>query len=583
MTSSTAPTESPPSLYRYFTSEHKGRTALMAFLFLLAGVAEGLGLITLLPILELAMGSDTGAEPSAAAAWAATALQAVGLPLTLEVLLATLVALFCAKALAIVAASQQAGFIVARVAMEMRLDLIRSLIKARWLHFTSYPTGFYANAISNEAQRTAWSFREFTNVISDSILALTYVAVVLMISWQTALAGAVVGAFVLFLLRGFIRESRAAGSSQATLMRSLIARLTGALPGFKPIKAMAREEYLLPLMESETEGFYKAQQRAVVAASLVQGAQEPIIVAALAVGLWGVVSFTSVAFASVILMAALFYRLTATVANIQRRLVTVAEGEATFESLMDHIYAARENREMWTGTEPAPPLEDALRVEEVSYTYEDGAHVFSDIDAEFRSGEMVALVGGSGEGKTTLCDLIIGLLEPTSGRITVDGWDLRDLDMRSWRKRLAYVPQEPLLFADSVWINVTLGDESFTRDDVEEALRAAGAWEFVQELPEGLESQVGERGATFSGGQRQRITLARALIGKPRLLLLDEPTTALDRATEQEICDTLDALRGDITILAISHQPAIRAICDRVLQLSEGVLSEIDKTAAAEL
>jgi ATP-binding cassette subfamily C protein len=547
----------------------------MVGLFLIAAVAEGLGLITLLPILELAMGSNTGADPTGPAKWIASALGLVGLPLTLEVLLGTLVVLFCGKALAVVAANRQAGFVVAKVAMDLRLDLIRNLLTAQWLHFTSYPTGYHANAISNEAQRTAYTFRGFTNAISDAVLALIYIVVVLLISWQTALAAALVGAGVLVVLNGFVGESRLAGASQASLMRSLIARLTGALPALKPIKAMAREDYLLPLMESETTGYYRAQQRAIVAASMIQGIQEPVVVAALAVGLWAVVSFTSVAFTSVIVMAALFYRLTATVANLQQRLVWVAEGEATYDSLQEHIHAAGRNRETWEGTAEAPPLLDALRLEDVAFAYGDGPPVFQHIDAELRSGEMVALVGGSGEGKTTLCDLLIGLLEPTEGTITVDGRDLRDLDIRSWRKQLAYVPQEPLLFADSILLNVTLGDASMTRDDVEAALRAAGAWDFVQQLPDGMDAVVGERGATLSGGQRQRITLARALIGNPRLLLLDEPTTALDRDTEREICATLESLKGRMTILAISHQPAIRSISDRVLQLQGGVLEPL--------
>jgi ATP-binding cassette subfamily C protein len=576
MTSSPQTHESPPSLIRFFTTEYKGRTAIMVFLFLLAGIAEGLGLMTLLPILELAMDAGVGAEPSGPAAWIASALGLVGLPLTIEILLGVLVVLFCGKALAIVAANQQAGFIVAKVAMEMRLELIRSLLKAQWLHFTGYPTGYHANAISNEAQRSANAFREFTNVLSDGMLAFTYVVVVVLISWQTALAGVIVGAAVLMLLRGFIGESREAGSSQASLMRDLIARLTGALPALKPIKAMAREEYLLPLMEAETTGYYKAQQRAIVAGSLVQGLQEPIIVAALALGLWAVLSFTSAPFASVLLMAALFYRLTATVANLQRRLVSVAEGEATYESLQGHIYSARANREEWEGTAESPDLVEAVRLEDVGFAYGDGPPVFSNIDVELRIGEMVALVGGSGEGKTTLCDIIIGLLVPTEGRVTVDGMDLRDIDMRSWRKRIAYVPQEPLLFADSVRLNVTLGDESLSDGDVERALRAAGAWGFVQELDGGLDALIGERGSTLSGGQRQRITLARALVGKPRLLLLDEPTTALDNATEREICNTLAELKGDLTTLAISHQPAIRSIADRVLQLQGGVLTEME-------
>lgn len=546
----------------------------MASLFLVAGLAEGVGLITLLPILELAMEMGDGVEPTGLAAVVASLLGAVGLDFTLEILLGALVLMFCGKALAIVAANQQAGFIVARVAMEMRLELLRGLLKARWIHFIAYPTGFLANAISNEAQRTAAAYREFTSILSDAILAVVYVVVVLLVSWQTALAGTIVGAGVLYLLRGFVGESRLAGGDQAQLMRALIARLTGALPALKPVKAMAREDYLLPLLESETEGFYKAQERAVVAFAMVHGMQEPIIVTALAVGLWGVVTFTSVPFASMIVMAALFYRLTATVANMQRRAVTVAEGEASYTSLQQHIYAARENAESWRGTEAPPSLSDSLVLDDVSFEYLEGVPVLRGIDARINTGELVALVGPSGEGKTTLCDLIVGLLEPTGGAILVDGQNLSGLDMHGWRRGIGYVPQEPLLFSDTILRNVTLGDADVSRADVEQALRTAGAWNFVSALEDGIDHEVGERGGTLSGGQRQRIALARALVGSPRLLILDEPTTALDAVTEAGICDALVALKGRITMVAISHQPAIRDIADRVFRLEGGVMAE---------
>jgi len=545
----------------------------MVLFFLLAGLAEGIGLVTLLPILELAMEGSGGADPSGLTSVLVRILETVGLPLTLEVLLVTLVLTFCAKALAVVAATQQAGFIVAQVAMELRLQLIRSLLKARWEHFTSYPSGFLSNAISSEAQRTAWAYREFTNILSDSILALTYMMVVLLISWQTALAGSLVGAGVLFALKGFVGESRDAGGEQASLLRTMIARLTGALPGIKPIKAMAREDYVLPLLESETKGFYKAQQRVVVASAMVHGLQEPIMVGALATGLWVVVSFTTIPFPSVLVMAALFYRLTATIANIQRRSVFVAEGEATYDSLQEHIYAARAHQEEWSGVEAAPELRDALEVDRVSFAYGTGPEVLQDVSLELRSGEMVALVGPSGEGKTTLCDLMVGLLRPTAGRIVVDGVDLGQVDMHSWRRSIGYVPQEPILFHDSVLLNVTLGDDEISREEVVGALRTAGAWEFVEQLPGGLDHEVGERGGTLSGGQRQRIALARALVGSPRLLILDEPTTALDADTEAEICRTLDRLKGRVTIIAISHQPAIASVSDRVLTLQGGRIS----------
>jgi ATP-binding cassette subfamily C protein len=165
----------------------------------------------------------------------------------------------------------------------------------------------------------------------------------------------------------------------------------------------------------------------------------------------------------------------------------------------------------------------------------------------------------------------MGLLRPQKGEIFVDNLPLAEVDLRSWRKMIGYVPQETLLLHDTILINVTLGAPDLAEADVEEALRAAGAWEFVRAMPQGMHSTVGERGSMLSGGQRQRIAIARALVHKPKLLILDEPTSALDPDTESAICETLGQLRdGRITTLAISHQPTILEVADRAYELREG-------------
>ena len=169
-----------------------------------------------------------------------------------------------------------------------------------------------------------------------------------------------------------------------------------------------------------------------------------------------------------------------------------------------------------------------------------------------------------------IVDLVIALLRPQQGEIFIDDLPLAQVDLRSWRKMIGYVPQETLLLHDTVFINVTLGDPDLTEKDAELALRAAGAWEFVTAMSQGMYSFVGERGSRLSGGQRQRIAIARALVHKPKLLILDEPTSALDPESEADICETLTQLRGGITILAISHQPVFMKTADRAYHLEDG-------------
>ena len=169
-----------------------------------------------------------------------------------------------------------------------------------------------------------------------------------------------------------------------------------------------------------------------------------------------------------------------------------------------------------------------------------------------------------------MADLLIGLLRPQKGQIWIDDQPLSTIDIRSWRLMIGYVPQETLLLHDTVMKNVTLGAPELSEKDVENALVAAGIWDFVTTMPQGMHTTVGERGGKLSGGQRQRIAIARALVHKPSLLILDEATSGLDPETETRICDTLRGLRRKLTILAISHQPTLINAADRAYRIQDG-------------
>ena len=223
----------------------------------------------------------------------------------------------------------------------------------------------------------------------------------------------------------------------------------------------------------------------------------------------------------------------------------------------------------------SPQLDAGIALEGVEFAY-DGQTVLEDASLEIPAGQITALVGGSGGGKTTVTDLVMGLVRPGAGEVRVDGVSLEQLDVGAWRKLIGYVPQEVVLFHDTVRVNVTFGDDSISDEEVERALRAAGVWDVVRALPGGIEASVGERGSRLSGGERARVGLARALAGRPKLLILDEATAALDPETERIVLSTLEALRGDVTVLAISHQPALRDVADRVYRIQAGQAERIE-------
>jgi ATP-binding cassette subfamily C protein len=195
---------------------------------------------------------------------------------------------------------------------------------------------------------------------------------------------------------------------------------------------------------------------------------------------------------------------------------------------------------------------------------------------------ITVLTGPSGAGKTTIVDLLVGFHQPTKGRILVDGTPLSEVNLKDWRTNIGYVPQELTLLHGSIFQNVTMGDPSISDEDVRAALKIAGLLDFVDALPDGVATDVGQMGTKLSGGQRQRISLARALVLRPRLLILDEVTSALDHDTEQAICNSVAALSRQFTVVAITHRPAWLSIADRVYRVSDGQVSEAPSLLPAE-
>jgi ATP-binding cassette subfamily B protein len=222
----------------------------------------------------------------------------------------------------------------------------------------------------------------------------------------------------------------------------------------------------------------------------------------------------------------------------------------------------------------APPFQGAIRFEDVSFAYESGRPILEHLDFEVQPGQQVALIGPSGIGKSTIVNLLLRFYDPHQGRVTIDGIDVRDYTLASLRSQIGVVLQDTVLFAASVRENIAYGAANASPEAVETAARLANAHEFIQSLPQGYDTVLGERGLTLSGGQRQRLAIARAAIRRTPILLLDEPVTGLDRANERMVLDALGRLSEGRTTIIITHDPLLAARADLILLLEEGRVRE---------
>ncbi|MGA7732006.1 MAG: ABC transporter ATP-binding protein [Chloroflexia bacterium] len=226
------------------------------------------------------------------------------------------------------------------------------------------------------------------------------------------------------------------------------------------------------------------------------------------------------------------------------------------------------------GVTPLPPVEGHVILESITYGYEPGTPVLREIDLDVLPGETIALVGASGAGKSTLVGMVARLADPWHGRVWIDGYDIRDVAVRSLREQVSIVGQEPLLLPITIAENIAYGKPNASMEEIVQAAIAARAYDFIERLPDGFDTVVGERGATLSGGEKQRIAIARALLKDAPILVLDEPTSALDAATEQEVMRAMRRLAQGRTTLLIAHRLSTARWADRIVVMSRGRIVE---------
>ena len=536
-----------------------------------ASLLEGLSVASLFPILSLVSG-DASEKPNKVERFILTALDVMQIPPTLGALVLLLGALAILKAVISLNVSRYVGYLVAEIATEMRSRMIDAMLAARWSYYTVNPIGRFAAAITSEANWGSTIYRTSLNLVIASIQATVFAVIVFVVDWKVALVGSAMALVVGIAMRLLIRRSRAFGRRMLLTSRTIVTDLNDVVVSFKPMKAMHRHEALIQELRNETKSLRDSLRELVLLEQLAGKLPDLLIIVMLASVAYIAIALLKLDLSSILVSGLLVLGLTRSVAKVHRSARESAHAEVGYWSFMDTLRETEAAAEAFRGR-ATPSLKSSCRLENVTFSY-GRAPVLRNVSIELAAGSITTLVGESGSGKTTIADLILGLFEPEQGRVTLDGVPMQEIDIGKWRSQVGYVPQEILLFNDTILANVTLGDPNISEADAIRALETAGAMRFVAELPNGLYTTVGDRGVLLSGGQRQRIALARALVTEPSLLILDEATSALDPETESEICAAVARQRGKVTVLAITHQPAWVEIADRVYRIDQGNVLE---------
>jgi len=468
------------------------------------------------------------------------------------------------------------GSIGLNIVKNLRNKLYEQIQKQSLSFFADHPTGLLMSRITNDVQSVQAATSEaITSLIKDSFLLIGLVGVIFYTDWRMALIAMVVFPLTIYPLSKFGKKVRKVTKSTQMTMGTLSSLLQETISGTRIVKAFCMEKYENERFAVENKRLLKYNMKYVSVHAMSTPVMDFLaglgIAAIIFYGGYNVIHGHSTPGTFFSFLAALFmlYEPIKRLTNVNN---TINQGIAGAERIFSIIDRDPDIEDKPNAGE-LPPITQGIDIQNVTFCY-DTLPVLKNINLHIKTGEVVAFVGMSGGGKTSLVNLIPRFYDVTSGRILIDGTDIRDVTLHSLRGQIAIVTQQTILFNDTVKRNIAYGDIDRTDEEILAAAKAANAHNFIIRLPQGYESNIGELGTKISGGEKQRISIARALLKNSPILILDEATSSLDTEAEIEVQEALDNLMKGRTTLVIAHRLSTIRNADRIIVLVNGEIAE---------
>lgn len=547
------------------------RMILLFLLLLLSGVFEGLGLTMLFPLLsKFGMGDSTGAGGPLAAIQ--SILNFFHVPDQFGVLLVITIGLMYLQVMFTFAKGWMETECQTRYTNYWQRNLFDHFIDAGWAFFTGERAANRVNAIMVDSGRISAAFYVVVQIATCMVFILVYALISLFSSWKMVLFLSGFGAAIYASVRPLSRKTKRIGEEVTKVSEDMQHRTTEFMQNAKLIKATATEPMAIRLFGQAAERFRQVYLAAGIMPKLIVAIYMICGYSILGVGLWLAVVHFKINPAAVVVAIYVFLRLYMQLTNLQQFRQGFLLSAPALPAAMRQLDHARSLRETMNNGKALPEGPAGILLDRVSVNY-GPTQALNEVSLEVAAGEMAGITGPSGAGKSTLVDVMVGLVKKEKGSVEIDGTPIEEISLRDWRRSIGYVGQETLLLNGTVAENLTWGNE-VARSIVEEAAKTANAHEFIMDLPNGYDTEIGDRGARLSGGQRQRLGLARALVGEKRLLILDEATSALDAESEHQILKALERLRGKVTVLMVAHRLATLSLADTILLFDKGRIAE---------
>jgi ATP-binding cassette, subfamily B, bacterial MsbA len=462
----------------------------------------------------------------------------------------------------------------------MRKEALKLLLEVDLDFFLKSKVGDLVNRLGTEIAQTASALKALISICTHAITILVFLGFLLAISWKLTILATFLLSLVALSNQWFVRRAKRFGFALAESSKAYSIRLLEILSGIRLIKATSNElteyETIERLIHQREKADFQSQSNFAIVAPINEMAG---IVTVLLIVMIGKMLFADqLAVASTVLLSylLLLFRLLPVVGQLNGARNTLANATPSLQIVTELLrrdnkpFMSQQNLWRYDG------LQDGIRFESLSFAYPGQEKaVLRDINLFLPKGQTLALVGSSGAGKSTMADLLTRFYDPIAGQIKIDDRDLRDFDLRSLHRKMGIVSQDTFLFNDTVFNNIAYACGEVTQAEIIQAAKRANAYEFIQKLPQGFETMIGDRGVLLSGGQRQRLAIARALLRDPDILILDEATSALDTVSERLVQQAIDDLSRDRTVLVIAHRLSTIQKADQIAVFDQGRVAEV--------
>lgn len=562
--------------FRFFYSYLGPSLFLLLTLSILVGLMDGFGLSMFIPLLQSAASDEVSYEKAAENlgdfSFLINILESTGLPFNLTLVLGFLLILFILKGFFKYLEMVYRIILQIKFVRNLRFNMVDGLGDITYEKFSKINGGRIQNTMSGEVNKIVSAFGFYFNTMQGAVLLLVYVVLAFISNFNFAFFVSVGGYLTSFIFKYLYKRTREASIKITSISHDYQSLLVQSILFFKYLKGTGYFHNFKFKLKEKIDEVEEVQLKIGNYNAILISTREPIviIIVAVVIGIQAMLMGTSLT--SIILSILFFYRALNYLLTVQTSWQGFIGQIGAIEAGISLIEEFNDSKEENTASKKPVPERYNFMLDRVSYYYQKEKLILSNIDLELHVNKTYAFVGESGSGKTTLVNLIIGLLNPTSGGIFINGINRKDFDLSSYRRRFGYITQEPVIFNDTIYNNVT-----FWAPKNEENLKLF--WEVIDLSHLTLvvdnsllkeDTNLGDNGMVFSGGQKQRISIARELFKKCEILIFDEATSALDSETEKIIQENIDSFKGKYTILVIAHRLSTIKNVDILIMVEEG-------------